>query len=257
MIKTLPTWALKVLPVLVLVITALSFTPLLFKESVPDFSSFPAGKERKQAFVDYLLPRIEAQNSGVAEQRQQLQAWQQDFQQDGLGWWGRRQLAQLAEDYGVADFNPETSSQWSELLRRVDQIPPSMVIAQAANESAWGTSRFAREGYNYFGQWCYEKGCGLVPTQRGADQHHEVKVFDSPVDSLQGYFFNINTHRAYAEFRQLRSQQRGAEQRVSGLELIVGLENYSERGMAYVSDLRGMIRYNNFDRFDQVLHRID
>jgi len=132
-------------------------------------------------------------------------------------------------------------------LLHLDQIPESMVLAQAALESAWGTSRFVKGGNNYFGQWCYEAGCGMVPSARQQGANHEVRKFDSARESLHAYFRNINSHRAYRSLRKIRAQKRPAGQPLSGLELLAGLRNYSQRGQDYVDELRKVIRFNKFE----------
>ncbi|MFM9673737.1 glucosaminidase domain-containing protein, partial [Streptomyces galilaeus] len=81
-------------------------------------------------------------------------------------------------------------------LRRVDIIPKELALMQAANESAWGTSRFARIGLNFFGQWCYSQGCGMIPNRRNSGAAHEVAAFKSVRDAVSSYFKNINTHAA-------------------------------------------------------------
>jgi Bax protein len=135
-------------------------------------------------------------------------------------------------------------------MNRVDVVPPSLAIAQSANESAWGTSRFARKGYNFFGQWCYRKGCGLVPKKRDANKTHEVAAFDSPQESVKMYIRNLNSNRAYKSLRDLRAKLRRSNKPVTGHELAAGLKRYSERGLEYVRELREMISYNKLAVYD-------
>ena len=115
---------------------------------------------------------------------------------------------------------------------------------QAANESAWGTSRFAQQGYNFFGLWCYKKGCGFVPARRNSGANHEVAKFENLSRATYTYMRNINRHDAYRELRHIRASLRRAQLPVTGLALAEGLMNYSERGAAYVNELQNMIRYN-------------
>lgn len=136
------------------------------------------------------------------------------------------------------------------LLRRVDIVPPSLALAQAANESAWGTSRFAREGNNLFGQWCYTPGCGLVPMRRELGGRHEVKRFDWPYDSVASYVHNLNTHPAYRGFRQTRESLQDESQTLSGLALLDGLRSYSERGPEYLTAIRNIIVKNDLQSRD-------
>ena len=126
----------------------------------------------------------------------------------------------------------------------------SLALAQAAKESGWGTSRFAREGNNYFGQWCYKAGCGIVPASRAPGRTHEVEAFDSPAESVASYMRNINTHSGYKSFREARKVQRSEADALSGVALAAELSQYSERRDAYVAELRQLIVGNDLDRLD-------
>mgnify|MGYP000465840695 CR=1 FL=1 len=139
----------------------------------------------------------------------------------------------------------------SELLLYVDIIPESLVLAQAANESAWGTSRFALEGNNYFGQWCFRKGCGLVPEQRDDEAEHEVRRFKNARQSVFAYIDNLNINRAYADLREKRSELRQNGQEITGLTLASGLHSYSERGQDYIDEIESLISYNELWKFNQ------
>lgn len=129
-------------------------------------------------------------------------------------------------------------------LRRVDVIPKELALMQAANESAWGTSRFARIGLNFFGQWCYSKGCGMVPGRRDTGAAHEVAAFKSVRAAVSSYFKNINTHNAYKELRSIRENLRLEQQPIAATLLTQGLMSYSERGEAYIEELNTMINQN-------------
>ncbi len=122
-----------------------------------------------------------------------------------------------------------------------------------SNESAWGTSRFAKQGNNYFGQWCYVKGCGLVPQQRNDGAVHEVADFDHPMDSVRSYILNLNRHYTYDDLRDLRAKEIKKQGYATGLNLAAGLINYSERRMEYVKEIRSMISYNKLDKLDPTM----
>lgn len=216
---------------------------------VPDFQSFAAGAERKQAFFDYFTPVVNAINSQILADRTALMAWH--ARKSELSSREIKRVQALAEQYELKDFNVDQEADWMALIQRVDIIPPSLVLAQAANESAWGTSRFAREGNNYFGQWCFSKGCGLVPNQRAEGKVHEVAAFDNPQASVQSYINNLNTHAAYQGLREIRANLREQNKPLSGAALANGLVRYSERGQAYVDELQAMIRHNQLDMLDQ------
>jgi len=159
-------------------------------------------------------------------------------------------LQQKAQTYQVPFDSATPLTTLKKLKPKIDKIPVSLALAQAANESAWGTSRFARDGHNYFGQWCYTPGCGLVPKQRAQSATHEVKRFSHPFASVKSYLHNLNTHAAYRNFRQMRAQQRAQKQSLDSIRLAQGLKQYSQRGLAYVEELQAMIRYNQLTQFD-------
>jgi len=152
----------------------------------------------------------------------------------------------LGKMYQVSLIGDSVTGGWlSRMLLRVDVLPEELVLSQAANESAWGTSRFAVEGNNYFGQWCYRKGCGLVPASRTEGSTHEVAVFETAYLSVNAYFMNVNRNKAYTELRQIRAEQRTAGQTITGTKLAEGLSRYSERGHEYIDEIQSMIRHNN------------
>lgn len=217
---------------------------------LPDFNAFAAGDERKQAFFNFLTPIIHHINSQILLDRYQLMGLVETLKQKKiLSSKQQRQLAKLIKKYRVEE--EDLNKQISRLLLRVDVVPPSLALAQAANESAWGTSRFATEANNLFGQWCYREGCGLVPAQRDEEAVHEVRSFESPVDSVTSYIRNLNTNVAYVFLRQLRRSLRMSEDGISGLNIVQGLEPYSSRGQDYVDELSAMIRYNDLQQYDE------
>lgn len=218
------------------------------RNAAPDFTQYPAGEARKTAFFDYLLPLVRAENEAILSSRRALG---RIIESGGMGWAERLWLERLAETYEMSDFDPGAPAERQELLRRVDVVPPSLTLAQAANESAWGTSRFALEGNNYFGQWCFVRGCGLVPAARGADATHEVAAFESPRESVRRYMNNINTHNAYQALRRMRASMRAEGQDITGLALATALVRYSERGQEYVDELQAMIRGNDLQQLDR------
>lgn len=136
------------------------------------------------------------------------------------------------------------------LLLSVDVIPASMAMAQAANESAWGTSRFATSANNLFGQWCFQPGCGLVPQQRPEGETYEVKVFSTPSEAVGQYMLNINRNKPYSHVRKVRQKYRKQDAVISGLSVVEGLEDYSARGHAYIEELQSMIRFNKLSKWD-------
>lgn len=231
-----------------LLLMSLGIWVLLPSSKTPDFSQFSAGPERKAAFIEYMLPLVSAENEAVLAQRQRVLNWEK--KRDVLGWWSSYQLSRLAEDYGMQSFNPENQADWEQLISKIDQVAPSLALAQAAVESGWGTSRFSREGKNFFGQWCYQAGCGLVPNQRETGKTHEVASFESAAESVHRYLHNLNTHRSYAELRGIRVALRQQNKTLSGMVMAQGLSAYSERGQAYIDSLIGIIKVNKLAQYD-------
>lgn len=161
-------------------------------------------------------------------------------------------LRKLATSYRIkiAPGDGFTEQYRQRLLDRVDILPPSLVLAQAAEESGWGTSRFVIEGNSFFGQWDFS-GNGMVPAeQRKELGNYGIARFDSPLESVEGYMLNINSHPAYKKLRELRSRLRAENKPITGLVLAGTLGRYSERGQEYVDDLREMISYNRLDLVD-------
>lgn len=214
----------------------------------PNFSAYDAGAERKEAFFSYFLPLIEEENQELLEIRQELVALQDE--RDNLSLFERIKVNDLAEEYEVEDFDISNAEHWQTLIRRIDIVPPSMALAQAANESAWGTSRFAQQGNNFYGQWCFVPGCGIVPNQRPEGASHEVADFSSPEESVERYIHNLNHHPAYSELRARREALRSGDDPITGLSLVPELESYSERGEAYIEELRSMIHFNELAQLD-------
>jgi len=216
-------------------------------EGMPDLSVYRDTTERKAAFFSYLYPRIVLANNRILQERQYLMllADQDELSPTELTW-----LERQASRLRVTAANG-SQAQFEALAHKLDVIPPSLILAQAANESAWGTSRFAREGNNLFGQWCFSRGCGLVPLSRAAGANHEVASFPSPYYSVRSYIQNLNRHPAYAGVREVRAAARAAGEPLSGLAMAAGLLGYSERGEDYIKEIRAMIRYNNLEFFDR------
>ncbi|MDG1819101.1 MAG: glucosaminidase domain-containing protein [Porticoccaceae bacterium] len=220
------------------------------RDPLPNFSQYDQVQEKKSAFFDYVLPLVNQENKTVIEDRKYLEMLAEEV--DDLSFFQRRTLMELAEDYYV-DREERSDLQVIEQLRlRVDPVPPSLALAQAAIESAWGTSRFAVQGNNLFGQWCYKKGCGLVPLRRNSGTQHEVAKFATVSESVGSYIRNINTHRAYQDLRVSRARLRTEQSSASGHQLAENLLEYSELREKYVHEVQAVIRINNLARYDKL-----
>ncbi|MBV7315702.1 glucosaminidase domain-containing protein [Shewanella sp. NIFS-20-20] len=213
-------------------------------EKIPDFNSITDVKEKKIAFFDFLTPSIERENAIIAKERSMIIEFQQQLQagntldDDTVDY-----LTALASKYKLTP-QAINAERLQRLLKRVDVIPQNMVLIQAANESGWGTSRFARMGFNFFGQWCFKKGCGLVPLSRTEGMNHEVAKFDSVNASVSSYMRNLNTNAAYQTLRTIRLDMRRDGQEPNATALIHGLINYSERQGEYIDELLQMLQHN-------------
>lgn len=217
---------------------------------VPEFGKIENVVEKKKAFFAYLIPEIKKQNAVILEQRQFVLAMQQKIQQHvSLSNDEKSKLASLASVYKV-DETLSVAEKLKTLTKRVDVVPAELVLVQAANESAWGTSRFAKQGYNFFGMWCFSKGCGFVPKQRNDGAVHEVAKFKSLSHAVRSYMQNLNRHNAYRELRDIRLALRSENKEVTAEKLVHGLSRYSERGQEYIDELLQMIKFNK--KFMQV-----
>ncbi len=208
---------------------------------VPDFNQFTSTDKKKKAFFDYLEPFVERENARLAKLRRhilEIQAKQQAKQSLTMEEYAF--IYSLFDEFKL-DMMDADEAGINELLLRVDEIPASLVLTQAAMESGWGTSRFAVEGYNFFGQWCFKAGCGKVPSKRLPGKYHEVAVFPNAAASVSAYFYNLNTFYVYDDLRALRAQLRKTEGEYHPGKLAAGLGRYSERGQHYVDEIASMI----------------
>lgn len=218
----------------------------------PDFASIPDVKVKKQQFFDYLEDYINAENVNIAISRKRLLGYAEIVNSGvALSAHEREWLLGLVDTYRLQEDLDDERQLVNGLLLRVDEIPVSLVLAQAANESAWGTSRFATEGNNIFGQWCYVQGCGFVPRQRNRGATHEVKRFASIEESVEAYFININSNQSYDYLRELRAYMRSEEKVLDSLVLAFGLGSYSERGDHYVDEVQTLILQNDLRSRDK------
>jgi len=227
------------------------------REALPDFASYSQVGEKKQAFFNYLQPRVNKANQQLRSERLKIVALKQTLKSgtgspSDLSEQPKAYLRQLATRYRVPGRDDLNSLELlDQLLFRVDEIPPSLVLAQAANESAWGTSSFARNQLNLFGIWCYTENCGVIPKHRAEGATHQVAAFESVQACIEYYLLNLNSHPAYLDLRKLRAGLRQRQVTLSGVKLASGLLRYSERGQLYVDELIEMIRFNHLDGLDE------
>ncbi len=216
-----------------------------------DLSDVAPVDRRKHLFIRAVLPIVLSANAAILDERARLQ---RDLARLNAGAAltadDREWLAGLAERHGLPGVTLDADSLGA-LLDRVDAVPVSLAIAQAILESGWGTSRFAQAGNALFGQWTWDDASGIVPAARAAGRNHSVRAFDSLADSARAYLFNLNTHPAYAGFREARAAARARSGELpSGSALAGKLTRYSERGGAYIEEIRAVIRQNRLQALD-------
>ena len=220
--------------------------PRLFLASVPaDLQEVRQPQERKILFIKMALPLILHANELIVRDRNKIlkllnkSRSGKTIASDEQIW-----LTKKAQEYNLSE--PDLT----ELVRRIDVIPPSLALAQAAEESGWGTSRFAREGNAIFGQRTWRGKNGMEPARRDEGETFKVRAFKRLIDGIMSYTRNLNGHAAYDDFRQAREVQRRRGDRLDGYSLAMNLKRYSERGDAYTESIRMLIRVNNLQAFD-------
>ncbi len=207
-------------------------------------------QHKKRIFFRVLGPLIFNANEKIIAERANLEKM---IGNNTLSVDEQSSLLELAKKYRVVDDEAVEVSkeEMAELLKRVDIVPPSIALAQGANESGWGTSRFAEAGHSLFGQWTWGgNGIASKGKQEGKGDY-KVAAFDTPLSSVQSYMLNINRHNSYAEFREKRAQlRRMTGKNPSGLDLVETLKSYSQKGEAYVQELKNLIEYNKLAAAD-------
>lgn len=219
-------------------------------DSIPDFGSIPDVKVKKSQFFDYLLARTRIANDRIWAERQYVVHYRNQIEGAGVTPEHRAGFEMLVARYNMTMPEVMDSNFFEELLRRVDVVPASLVLAQGAIESGWGTSRFGVEGRNFFGVWCYQAGCGIKPKSRAVGDRHEVRKFNTVLEGVAYYIHNINVGIAYEELRLIREQLRADGDGLSGVLLAEGLISYSERREAYVEEVKALIRRNGLSKFN-------
>jgi len=213
-----------------------SFDQWLNSLKAPEFDKIEDVQEMKKTFFNYLLPEINKKNNEIQLLRKRV--IEKDLSIE--------ELTKLYKKYRI-----DEGSEIGALLEKIDIIPPSLVLSQAALESNWGRSRFAKFYHNYFGLWCFKKGCGVIPKKRDKGDTHEVAKFSSPEKAVDYYFLSINRNKSYGVLRKIRQNKRSKGQSITGLSLSEGLTNYAEIGYEYVDRIRRVITSNELSKYDR------
>ena len=207
-----------------------------------ELKNIESTKKRKELFIKIVLPLIIEENLKIRFDRKKLfeilnknnntkidQAW----------------LDLKFKQYGIKN------NDLAKLKIRMDEIPVSLAIAQAAKETGWGSSRFAQEGNALFGQWTWS-GEGIKPLDTKKNEKHKVAKFKILKASVRAYQRNLNTHSSYKEFRIERAIQRDNDEKLNSLKLVNFLDRYAETGKEYTETLKKIIKQNNLYDFDDV-----
>ena len=232
--------------------------PLLVVSISKGWSDGETVQFKKSIFYRAILSLILYENEAVLREREMLLSLLTARNEGTLSSTQASTLDHLAYSYRAIkeeSGEPLTEAQIQDLLTRVDMVAPSLALAQAAHESGYATSRFAHTANALFGQWDLSANAVKPQQQRKGMGNYGIKSFDQPVDSVRAYIWNLNTHRAYAGFRQERARQRGpsgGRSTVDGGKLAGTLTSYSERGEAYTKELQGTISYNRLGRADKL-----
>jgi len=217
----------------------------------PDFIKIKDRAIRKTAFINYMVSKARPVLHRIEKERTVLLSLYLRYRSgDSLTSKEQRWVLELAKIRDLNKFDSDSEESWISLLKRTDIVPISMLVAQGALESAWGTSRFAREGNNYFGVWCLKPGCGMVPKQRDESATHEVESYPNLKEAIEKYIHILNTRPAFKELRNLRHQQRLNLLTPSGTTLLKGLGLYAKNGAEYMELIKKIIRQNNLGQYD-------
>ncbi len=217
-----------------------------------DFRNIQSGKQRKAAFISFMLPVVTAEIDYIDSVRDKaLELLNKRDKSQRIDKSDRIWLSKMCEQYLSNQDCSIDQIRSEQVSNHIDSLPASLVIAQAALESGWGTSRFSVEANNYFGQWCYTSGCGLVPINRGYGEQHEVKKFEHVSSAVASYFRNINRHQSYIRLREIRANLRRDNKHITASSLANGLVNYSAQRFDYVEKLKAIIRTNNLSKVDE------
>ena len=206
--------------------------------------------QQQEAFVELMVPKIDLANEQVFALRKQVLSVLNKSHKKKLTEVDKRFLKRTAVAYQIDDFNINSPLSMTELLKRVDIVPTSLVLAQSANESGWGSSSFAQNEHNFFGQHCFTKGCGIVPKDAtGGD--FEVAKFNDVQEGINDYLYNLNTNASYETFRSQRARLRVEGLPLTGAALAPCLQGYSVLGSTYIGMINSIILAHGFSQYDK------
>jgi Bax protein len=214
---------------------------IFFTRLPKDLDTIKSIKEKKETFLQILLPLVVAENAKIKEDREYLlKILKENESVENRKWLNKKYKAYKVKNKNIDD-----------LIEKIDIIPTSIALAQAAKESGWGTSRFALEGNAIYGQWTWN-GDGIEPLEKTKNQNHKILKFPLLRASVKAYITNLNTHRGYKSFRVKRADLRKKNKNLAGIDLIHELENYAQTGKEYTRILEQIIKQNDLDELETV-----
>ena len=202
--------------------------------------------EAKNYFFNHMYEIIAKENNKIKDERhfvkEMLSSNILNIDFDSANF---RELLEIKQKYKIKHIYT-----LPEYLKKIDIVPTSLAIAQAAIESAWGKSRFVKEASNIFGHWTYNEEIGILPKRRNINSSHFIRVFSSLKDSTSAYILNLNRNLAYKSFQEKRYEQRINNKQPDGLTLSQTMLNYSGIAHEYLVILKDLILLNNLQEYD-------
>lgn len=227
--------------------------PNLFLEKLPrELTILTDANVKKELFIASLLPPILKVNEYILYERSKLLQIIRSIELNGKAsnedlYWLRRKF----ERYRMGDTRVDNFyDNLDELYKRMNIVPPSLALTQAAIETGWGSSRFAQDANALYGQWTWSDDNGMVPLERKEGATHSIKIFNNLISAVEGYTLNLNTHPAYEDFRTERAKFSNPEEIVVNDDILFTLLYYSERGFEYIDNLDNIMRVNKLRNFD-------
>lgn len=232
----------------------LEIPPVKIVEFPENMGQIDSIDKRKRIFFNIVAIGAYHANKRILRQRDKVtQLFNQYYVFGHLGEQGKAWLKDKFEQYGVKEKG-DWQTRVSRLKKRLDIIPLSLILAQAASESGWGTSRFAIKANNIFGEWTFDPNePGIIPKRRPTGATYKIRKFPSIEAAINSYLLNLNTHFAYNRLREIRSELRKEENKLNSLQLSAGIIKYSEKREEYVEQINNIIKYNNLRKFDELL----
>jgi len=223
----------------------LSITSLLGAGFPASYYEIKNIKKQKEFFLTHLYDLVENENIQILKDRRVVQnTLSSNIFKINYNSKHFPTLLKLKKKYRIKSI-----FSLQEFLKKVDIVPPSLALAQAAVESGWGKSRFVKEANNIFGHWTYGKK-GIIPQNRDEEKKHKIRIFSSLQNSIKAYMLNLNSNRAYHLFRQKRLELRQTNLPPTGSKLSQTMENYSGIGKKYLKLLTTLITRQKLSRFD-------